>query len=98
MSRRHHTPVIFDYINFVLNSDNAYPFFLNPYCAVKYEGGKFSKNVYACFDLGCIIRISCWSDKEVHFASWFFSMSFLRVLKTESAKNICATVLFGQID
>ena len=90
MSRRHHTPVIFDYTNFVLNSDNGYPFFLNRYCAAKYGGGKFSKHVCACFALGCIIRISDWSDKEVHFGNWFSSMSFLRVIKTESAKNICA--------
>ena len=37
----------FGYKNFVLSSDDGYPYFLDSYCGAKYGGGKVSKNLCA---------------------------------------------------
>ena len=45
MNRWYHTR--FGYKNFVIYSDNGYPYFIDPYCGAKYGGGKASKNYTA---------------------------------------------------
>ena len=70
----------FGYKNFVLYSDDGYPYFIDPYCGKKYGGGKESKNLSAHSVLDCVTEIDDWSDKEVYFDNWFSSHSLIKIL------------------
>ena len=74
----------FGYKIFLLSSNDGYPYFLDPYCGAKYEGGELSKNICAYSILDCITLISDWSDKEVFFDNWFSLVSLLQLLKRET--------------
>ena len=69
---------------FVLTSNDAYPYFLDHYCRAKYGEVKLPKNLCALSVLDSVTKISKWSDKKVYFDNWFSSMSLLQVLKAES--------------
>ena len=71
----------FGYKNFVLSSDDGYPYFLDSYCGAKHGGGKVSKNLCARSVLDCVTEIGNWTDKEVYFDNWFSSFSLSKVLK-----------------
>ena len=55
----------FGYKNFMLTSDDGYPYFLDPYCGAKYGGGKVTKNLCARSVLDCVTEIGDWTDRGV---------------------------------
>ena len=57
----------FGYKNFVVCSDDGYPYFIDPYCGAKYGGGKASKNLTSQSVIDCILQIDNWDDKDVYF-------------------------------
>ena len=60
--------VHFGYKNFVMCSDDSYPYFIDPYCGCKYGGqNKASKNLCARSVIDCASKIDDWRDKEVFF-------------------------------
>ena len=71
----------FRYKNFVMCSDDGYPYFVDPYCGKKYGGGKKSKNLSVYSVLDCVTEIDDWSNKEVFFDNWFLSFSLISILK-----------------
>ena len=77
----------FGYKNFVVSSDDGYPYLLDPYCGAKYGGGKVSKNLCARSVLDCVTEIGDWTNKEVYFDNWFSSFSLLKVLKDQSIRE-----------
>ena len=71
----------FGYKNFVICSDDGYPYFIDPYCGDKYGGGKASKNLTARSLIDSILEIDNWDDKDVHFDNWLTSLSLISILK-----------------
>ena len=71
----------FGYKNFLLCSDNGYPYFVDPYCGKKYRAGNEVKNLCARAVIDCVTEIEDWSDKEVYFDNWFSSHYLLKVLR-----------------
>ena len=63
----------FGYKNFVICSDDGYPYFIDPYCGAKYGDGK--------------ARIDNWDDKDVYFDNWFTSLFLISILKAWSESN-----------
>ena len=57
----------FECKDFVICSDNGSPYFIDPYCEVKYGGGKPSRNLTACSIIDCVMEIDNWGEKEVLF-------------------------------
>ena len=49
--------ICFGYKNFVICSDDGYPYFIDPYCCAKCGGGKASKNLTARSVINCILEI-----------------------------------------
>ena len=71
----------FGYKNFVICSDDGYPYFIDPYCGAKYGVGKASKKLTARSVIDCILEIDNWDDKDVYFDNWFTSLSLTSILK-----------------
>ena len=60
--------VHFGYKNFVMCSDDSYPYFIDPYCGCKYSGqNEASKNLCARSVIDCASEIDDWRDKELFF-------------------------------
>ena len=76
----------FGYKNFVICSDDGYPYFIDPYCGAKYGGGKAPKNVTARSVIDCILEIDNWDDKDVYFDNWFTSLSLISILKEHGVR------------
>ena len=76
----------FGYKNFVICSDDGYPYFIDPYCGAKYGGGKASKNLTARSLIDCILEIDNWDDKDVYFDNWFTSLSLISILKEHGVR------------
>ena len=76
----------FGYKNFVICSDDGYPYFIDPYCGAKYGGGKASKNLTARSVIDCILEIDNWDDKDVYFDNWFTSLSLISILKEHGVR------------
>ena len=73
--------ICFGWKNFVICSDDGYPYFIDPYCGAKYNGGKASKNLTFRSLIDCVMEIDTWDDKDVYFDNWFTSSSLVSVLK-----------------
>ena len=78
--------ICFAYKNFVICSDDGYPYFIDPYCGAKHSGGKVSKNLTAWSVIDCILEIDNWDDKDVYFDNWFTSLSLISILKEHGVR------------
>ena len=76
----------FGYKNFVICSDDGYPYFIDPYCGAKYGCGKAPKNLTARSVIDCILEIDNWDDKDVYFDNWFTSLSLISILKEHGVR------------
>ena len=72
--------------NFVICSDDGYPYFIDPYWGAKYNGGKASKNLTARLVIDCILEIDNWDNKDVYFDNWFTSLSLTSILKDHGVR------------
>ena len=77
----------FGYKNFVICSDDSYPYFIDPYCGSKYGDGKARKNLTAWSVIDSILEIDNWDDKDVYFDNWFTSLFLISILKAWSESN-----------
>ena len=76
----------FGYKNFVICSDDGYPYFIDPYCGAKYGGGKASKNLTTWSVIDCILEIDNSYDKDVYFENWFTFLSLISILKEHGVR------------
>ena len=74
------------YKNFVICSDDGYPYFIEPYCGAKCGGGKASKNLAARSVIDCFLEIDNGDDKDVYFDNWFTSLSLISILKEHGVR------------
>ena len=79
--------ICFGYKNFVICSDDGYPYFIDPYCGAKYGDGKALKNLTAWSVIDSILEIDNWDDKDVYFDNWFTSLFLISILKAWSESN-----------
>ena len=91
--------VRFGYKNFVICSDDVYPYFIVfnfillynlilslLYCGAKYGGGKASKNLTGWSVINCILEIDNWDDKDMYFDNWSTSSSLISILKEHGVR------------
>ena len=76
----------FGYKNFVICSDDGYPYFIDPHCGAKYCGGKASKNLTGWSVIDCILEIDNWDNKDVCFDNWFTSLSLIAILNEHGVR------------
>ena len=53
----------FEYKDFVISSNDGYPYFIDPYCETKYVGGETSRNLAACSIINFVLEIDNWGYK-----------------------------------
>ena len=83
--------VRFGYRNFIMCSDNGYPYFIDPYCGSNSGQNKPFKNLYSGSVIHCVSEIDDWSDKEGFFDNWFSSLFIIKVLR-DQGKSATGTV------
>ena len=76
----------FGYKNFVICSDDGYPYFIDPYSGAKCSGGKESKNLTSRSVIDCILLIDNGNDEDVYFDNWFTYLSLISILKEHGVR------------
>ena len=74
--------ICFGYKNFVICSDDGYPYFIGANCG----GGTASKYFSAQLVIDSILEIDNWDDKDVYFDNWFTSLSLISILKEHGVR------------
>ena len=79
--------ICFGYKNFVIHSDNGYPYFIDLPCEAKYCGGKAPENHTVPSVIDCALEGDNSDDKEVFFDNWFTSLPLVSVLKEQGIRT-----------